>query len=686
MSSDPASDDVAVIHFLTSDEALASALAGVLDEYGVSLQVHRDEPPVFAEASGRLALLLLDTRRVEGPDALQETVSAILTDPASGIRLVVLAHIEDIRLRLASMRAGADAYLPLDSNVADLAERLVQILGVQAPRPDRILVVDDQPVAALFAARVLEGAGMVTERVLDPLRVMEVLERFPPDLILMDLHMPGASGIELTAVIRAQERYADIPILFLSSELDPDQQMAALRIGGDDFLAKPVAPDRLVACVRNRLARVRMRLHAIHAPESIDGLTRLGTRERLLKRLDRLIGQIHSGAGATAGRLAGGHPGVQRALVYLQVVGEGPGLELVAAKVAAEMVPGDCAARVADHAVAVLIHRQNAGSLAEFAQGLAHEIAQELKRSAPDARLGAGWYPLIDDCQDSVTLLSRASKAAHWSLRGGDRHLGEYDARETARQDGLDRVGMIVEAILADQMQILYEPMVALAGMMGERYELCPRVLVGDGELLAPGEFMPVAARAQLSSRLDRWVLTAGLEALQRRWRQGRPVQLFIHQSSEGMAGEGWTGWLRDQINDRDLIRLRPVIQLEAADADRNLELVIRRTRQLAKLGIRVCLNGIDFSEQSSRVLQALSCSFVRITRRVVQGPELDAIAWLIQSVKASGARVIATGVDGPGTIARLYSSGVDLIQGPYVQPPSSDMAFDFAVAEASEV
>jgi DNA-binding response OmpR family regulator len=122
-----------------------------------------------------------------------------------------------------------------------------------------VLVVDDQPVAALFAARVLESAGMLTERVGDPLAVLDALDAFVPDLVLMDLHMPGASGIELTRIIREQDRFADLPIVFLSAELDAEQQMAALRVGGDDFLAKPVAPDHLVACVRQRLARARER-------------------------------------------------------------------------------------------------------------------------------------------------------------------------------------------------------------------------------------------------------------------------------------------------------------------------------------------------------------------------------------------------------------------------------------------
>ncbi len=289
-------ESAGTILLLTPDRDVAAALQAALATRSIPLASFADPADAMARfATETPALLLFDTRLVSEPEEIGPLTTRLLAGRLPTTPLVVLAHSEDIRFRLAAMRAGAELYLPSPREPDELADRLARLMGERRREPDRILVVDDQPVAALFAARILQGVGMVTERVCDPLEVMHALERFGPDLVLMDLHMPGASGIELTGIIREEDRFADLPIIFLSSELDPEQQMAALRIGGNDFLAKPVAPHRLVDCVRQRLHRVRERTRRQQGPAARDRLTGLATRERLLQRLDQLIGLARPG-------------------------------------------------------------------------------------------------------------------------------------------------------------------------------------------------------------------------------------------------------------------------------------------------------------------------------------------------------------------------------------------------------
>ncbi|WP_295405314.1 EAL domain-containing protein [uncultured Thiocystis sp.] len=678
-------DSVGRILFLTPDPGAADALQAELIRR--SMRCESCATPTEAMARCAIeppALLLFDTRLASKPEDLGPLAARIMASQPTAIVLAVLGHREDIRFRLAAMRAGAEVYLPLSLDTGELADHLARLIGARRMAPDKILVVDDQPVAALFASRILQGAGMITERVCDPLEVMQALDRFAPDLVLMDLYMPGASGIELTRIIREEDRFADLPIIFLSSELDPEQQIAALRIGGDDFLAKPVAPDRLVERVQQRLHRARERARRQQGPETIDRLTGLATRDRLLKRLDQLIGLTRPDPPPGDRRSANMRLTGPRCLVYLELAGGTEALERMAAVVAGRIEEGDLAARAGELAIAVLIRRDTHLALAEFAQTLTYQVGRALADDSLAADLGGGWYPLVGGCNDSVTLLSRAGKAARLALRRGDRDLGRYVGKDNSTE-GLALQSAILLAIRASRIQLLFEPIVALTGAEGERYEVTPRVRLGDGELLAPADFAPLLVRANAGDDLDRWLLTASLNAMRDRLIAGKPVQLFIHQSFAIVAKEDWVDWVRDQINDRDLIRLRPILQLEVAEADAYLELASNRSSQLNRLGIRICLNGIDFSERSSRVLHAVPAHFARIGKQVVQGPEAESMTWLIQSAKASGAKVIATGVDGPEAVGRLFSAGVDLIQGPYVQPPTSIMDYDFIGAEAAD-
>ena len=88
---------------------------------------------------------------------------------------------------------------------------------------------------------------------------MAAMEEFQPDLVLMDLHMPGMNGTELTTLIRAHAAFAHTPIVFLTGDPDPERQFEVLEVGADDFLTKPVRPRHLIAAVESR---VRARAHA----------------------------------------------------------------------------------------------------------------------------------------------------------------------------------------------------------------------------------------------------------------------------------------------------------------------------------------------------------------------------------------------------------------------------------------
>jgi len=73
----------------------------------------------------------------------------------------------------------------------------------------------------------------------------------------MDMYMPGCNGMELSSIIRQHEAFVSIPIVFLSVETDMDRQLAAIRLGGDDFLTKPIKPEHLVLSITTRAARTR---------------------------------------------------------------------------------------------------------------------------------------------------------------------------------------------------------------------------------------------------------------------------------------------------------------------------------------------------------------------------------------------------------------------------------------------
>lgn len=195
--------------------------------------------------------------------------------------LFVVSPRNDAEARLAAARAGVDSYFTLPFKVSALLDRLDQYIFPEKVEPPRVLIVDDDVEVARYAERILESCGMLARVQTSPLQVLDDLESFAPDCILMDLYMPQCDGPELAKVIRQIDAYMSIPIVFLSMEQDVAKQVSAVAQGGDDFLIKPVQREFLTGMIRDRIRRYRI----IRSLMTHDGLTGLLNHTNLKLRL-----------------------------------------------------------------------------------------------------------------------------------------------------------------------------------------------------------------------------------------------------------------------------------------------------------------------------------------------------------------------------------------------------------------
>ena len=177
----------------------------------------------------------------------------------------------DTPTRLAAVRAGGREFFTSILDASSLLERIETLTHVSQYDPYKVLIVDDSRAQATHTERVLNSAGILTLTITEPLQAMTALADFQPDLIILDMYMPACSGTELAKVIRHNDRYVSVPIIYLSAEDDLDKQLDAMSEGGDDFLTKPIKPRHLIATVRNRAGRAR-NLRARMVRDSLTGL------------------------------------------------------------------------------------------------------------------------------------------------------------------------------------------------------------------------------------------------------------------------------------------------------------------------------------------------------------------------------------------------------------------------------
>ena len=189
-----------------------------------------------------------------------------------------------------------------EENPARVGEILEEMRGGQAEArphtlwgqasacPARILCLEDDPDQAAYVSAILESADYQVAVAHDIAEFERVIERFRPDLLLLDVTLPDGCGIELAAALRRAVAHAALPIILLTGRVSTSSRVDGIRAGADDYLVKPVNPDLLLATVEGRLTRAR----SMRALIERDGLTLAVTRAAFLQAMES---SVRSGGG-----------------------------------------------------------------------------------------------------------------------------------------------------------------------------------------------------------------------------------------------------------------------------------------------------------------------------------------------------------------------------------------------------
>ncbi|MBF0564331.1 MAG: response regulator [Nitrospirae bacterium] len=177
---------------------------------------------------------------------------------APSVPFIFISDKTDFQNRLATASACGIAHFTEPVEPTAIIEKIKGLTVKHTREPYRILILDDEPDIANFYSLVLQNEGMMTMPINDPGKILAVLGEFYPDLILMDMYMPGCTGMDVARVVRQIEEYVSIPIVFLSSESDVDKQLRAMSVGGDDFLNKSIQVEHLISSVTIRAERMRI--------------------------------------------------------------------------------------------------------------------------------------------------------------------------------------------------------------------------------------------------------------------------------------------------------------------------------------------------------------------------------------------------------------------------------------------
>ncbi|HDS0949437.1 TPA: EAL domain-containing protein [Stenotrophomonas maltophilia] len=545
-----------------------------------------------------------------------------------------------------------------------------------ADSPYRVLIVEDDRAQALFAQSVLHGAGMQAVVLSDADGVQQAIRDQHPDLILMDLHLPGLDGMRLTAMIRQQPGMQLLPIVFLSGDPDPERQFEVLDSGADDYLSKPIRPRHLIAAVANRIRRARAQAATLPgasgAPATSNPETGLPTRHHVLQQLNTALAHRDRGgvffveiSSALGLRERYGYAAFERLMVQ-------------AGQRLAEAGHPHLLARLNDNSFLLLARDADEDSLDAIAAALREQLSARAFVIRDDESVHlrgvVGYAPLspgFDDATSALEAIERTTLQARLLSAGV---AGHVHRQAVTGQEHL--------ALLEGQLELAYQPIVAVAGGGSAQYQLLLRLRQADGTVLTAGQVIPAAEAAGRIADLDQQVLEHAMGLLDLYRHATQPLNLFVSQSLRTLQRDAFADWLLESLQQRDLPGSALVIDVRLPDALIHTVPLQQFCQRMASVGVRFCLSQFEPGGEADALLTQLPLSFVRMAARFSSShtnPETrEELRRAIEQAHAAGLQIIGQQIEDPQAAAAMWVGGVDYIQGNMVQSAGSDLNFDF--------
>lgn len=566
------------------------------------------------------------------------------------------------------------------SSVAGLSEAL-------------IMMVDDELLNIEMTQAFLSEAGYKQfVETQDPEQAIPMMRKQRPGVLLLDLSMPKVSGLDILSLMREDPVLRHIPVIVLTSSIDPQVKLKALSLGAMDFLSKPVDPSELGLRIRNTLAANAYREYLGHH----DALTGLPNKLRYRAVAQEVLAQAaaHGVDGAFI------HVGVDALGRINDALGRVVGDQLLqrVAKRLASAVQTEAHGELAseqhnptlyrfdgDEFAIIVPYMDGVHSAAAFINRLLEETTVSFQRSgAPElfvtCSIGVSVFP--SDGRDADVLMRNAGLALRHAKQAGP-HRYEFFSPQFNEQalSRLDLGAELRRALSRDEIELLYEPRVDLAGGGLVATQTLLRWKHASGRIIEGDELMDLAGTSEMDVILTEWVLEQ-VQKNSRNWKQAGlvPVPVGVKASLGHIRGRDLAHLVSAALNagmePRQLsLELQQVASQEVLAA-RDVAAIAA----LRKRGVRLSLDRFG-NTASVAQLRRLAVDEIMVDASFARDLEKDAAVQAMLLGMGDLARrlrltCVACGVDTAQQAAFLKKQGWDQIQGRILGEPLSGIHF----------
>lgn len=331
----------------------------------------------------------------------------------------------------------------------------------------------------------------------------------------------------------------------------------------------------------------------------------------------------------------------------------------------------------------------------------AQGTAQQICRAVEDCIVDVSGRSVTTTCSVGITVVSensgnaqevlaRADTACASAAEAGGNRVEAYnpltDSADVDDQDK-EKLRLIKKALEEERFHLVYQPIATLHGDSREYYETLIRMTDEDGKTHMPGEFIPAATRAALMTSLDRVVLRHAVSRLAQERGRGTNTAFFVKISGTSVADGTLLAYLAKALEATRLQGDSLVLEITERDAVNHLKGAKTFTEGLKQLHCRCALTQFGSSLKPFNLLKHMEVDFLKFDTSLIKNltsdeKARDQLQSYVDTAHSLGKLTLAECVDEATTMAALWHCGINYIQGNFIQPPGSELSFDFSDQE----
>ncbi|HSC67044.1 MAG TPA: EAL domain-containing protein [Cellvibrio sp.] len=620
--------------------------------------------------------------------------------------IILMSGRTDVNAKLRALRAGSSDYLVKPFDFDFLVDKLVNIITQHTKTP-KVMIVDDDPAMTNLEAEVLRYAGMEVLCVNQPLHSLQRAAKFKPDLVILDMHMPDVTGMELAVLLRQDPELLLLPIIFVTADTDTNLHKSIKALGVNALLTKPFEVTELItvceqaladtAALKNRVARVTRQTHQ---PQQIN-------RSYFFTALEH---ELHSNQGDQSSALY--YLSIENLEGLITQLGQVERIDLhdqfcrrLNETVGTDEQWTDLSTMVA----CVLAGKRDA----EFHRQRGEQITKHLNSQAYNLNgklltleLKLAITPLNASLATANNALLRAEQAFEASTGGASSGSAGAASANLAKASAIKGTPSIKEAASANDagasdkapanyaqivfsrdLSLAFQPIISLEGAQIEHFSVLTRLRGEDGEFIPAGQFLGRITQPGRRLELDRWVLQQAVEAIADNSATREQATLFIHLAEETLQQSAFFSFAANVLRSS---RLRGdgrlVFMLEESWVINHFHQAREIIKALNNIRCGVCITRAGESEQLLALLDEIEINYLRLSPQLTsEGTNPKLMEQLIRAATRKGVQVIATQIENSRNLSSLWMQGVRLFEGFFIQAPDTNFHLQNDIIFAKE-